>query len=456
MARRKNASFVGVPVSETARDASIYSRTIDNAAGDFALVYDKITGANGHSATDTINHSGSGRGCPMRLPYPSQTINRDIMLRGAGTEADYYILVLPVFIPVGVSEWNLEVDCEVHPVRVNDGSLSVDVFSTSWAQVAGSFSPAYVREAPPWRNGNTGTWTSAFSLTGLGTGWQYIAVKRRLLYDETDPNGYLYGWRFYPSWVGLGESNGLAMPGASATGNPYPTHASTLTPTNAAADDIDAAMTADHAPLDAWVLTRLNRMLGSMWEYVTGSPIPGNNTTTMTTTRDHNRSVFAAEPLLEFPIASVALGCMRVANVTTKSDFLGTLSTSSPIEGPIDWARYPQTTAANEVAIVSRSIMYFPTFSTASSDLDVVVLGLDYSTAGASTWQARISTTGGTGAWVNFAQLGTTNLWSATITAAPFSAGVSNVVAIEVRNTAGGAIGGRELLLLGYGLAFTP
>ena len=89
-------------------------------------------------------------------------------------------------------------------------------------------------------------------------------------------------------------------------------------------------------------------------------------------------------------------------------------------------------------------------------DLDVVVLGLDYSTAGAGTWQARISTTGGTGAWVNFAQLGTTNLWSATITAAPFSAGASNVVAIEVRNTAGGAIGGRELLMLGYGLAFTP
>ena len=140
----------------------------------------------------------------------------------------------------------------------------------------------------------------------------------------------------------------------------------------------------------------------------------------------------------------------------SKSDFLGTLSTSSPIEGPIDWARYPQTTAANEVAIVSRSIMYFPPFSTSSSDLDVVVLGLDYSTAGAGTWQARISTTGGTGAWVNFAQLGTTNLWSATITAAPFSAGASNVVAIEVRNTAGGAIGGRELLMLGYGLAFTP
>ena len=118
--------------------------------------------------------------------------------------------------------------------------------------------------------------------------------------------------------------------------------------------------------------------------------------------------------------------------------------------GSFNWSQ------ASSIAIVSRSIMYFPPFSTASSDLDVVVLGLDYSTGGASTWQARISTTGGTGAWVNFAQLGTTNLWSATITAAPFSAGVSNVVAIEVRNTAGGAIGGRELLLLGYGLAFTP
>ncbi len=456
MARKKNASFIGVPLGEVARDASIYARTIGNAAGDFALAFDKLTGANSHSSSDTINHSGGVRGCAMRLPYPSQTIGRSLSLAGAAAEAEYYILVLPIFkVLTGITEsWNLEVDLNL---RAANQEIVCEVRSSTWALVTGG-SYVGVRDAEN-AAGNERYRRVSFRVTldQTTSGWVYLAVRCPLYLDDLDPSALIEGWRLSPDWTAAGESNGLAIPGAAAVGNPYPTHATTMTPANAAANDIDAAMVAKDAPLDAWVLTRLNRMLDSTWEYLTGSPTSGNSTRAMTSTRDHNRSVFTAEPLLEFPVASVALGCMRVSSVTVKTDFLGTLSTSSPIEGPINWVRYPQTTAANEVALVSRSVMYFPPFSTSPNDLDVVVLALDYSTGGAGAWQARwISATGGTSAYATFAQLGATNLWAATITGAPFSAGASNAIAVEVRNTAGGAIGGRELLLLGYGVAFTP
>jgi hypothetical protein len=455
MARKKNASFVGVPLGEVARDASIYARTIGNAAGDFALTFDKVTGANSHSSSDTINHSGGVRGCPMRMPYPSQTIGRNLGLVGAATEAEYYILVLPIFkVLTGITEsWNLEVDLSL---RAANQEVVCEVRSSTWALVTGGSYVGARDTANVAGDERYRRVSFRITLDQTISGWVYLAVRCPLYLDDLDPSALIEGWRLSPDWTAAGESNGLAIPGAAAVGDPYPTHATTMTPTNAAANDIDAAMVAVDAPLDAWVLTRLNRMLNSTWEYLTGSPTPGNNTRVMTSTRNHNRSTFTAEPLLEFPVASVALGCMRVSSVTVKTNFLGTLSTSAPIVGPINWVRYPQTTAANEVAIATRTIVYFPPFSTSSSDLEVVLLALDYSTGGAGTWEARVSTTGGSSAWATFAQLGSTNLWAATMTAVPFSAGASNIFAIDVRNTAGGAIGGRELLLLSYGVAFTP
>lgn len=455
MARRKNASFVGCPTPDVARDASIYSRWIDNAAGDFALIFDKITGENGEA--NTINHSGAinGRGCPLRLPAGSQTIARELRLVGAAVEADFYIFVIPVFFPAtGASEsWTLELDINL---RIANQKFECEVFSTSWALSAGPYvGQRVVEETAIGERYRRVVFDLTVNQTGAAGAWRYVAVRCPMVLDDLDPSAWFEGWRLFPSWRSNGQAAGLIANGSTVVSNPYPSVA--MTPAAMSADYIDAAMTASDAPLDPWVLTRLNRGIGTVWEYLTGSPQPNANATTVSQARDHNRSSFLTEPLLEFPICSVALGCMRVSSVTAKTDFLGTLATTSPVEGPIDWVRYPQTTAANEVAVVSRSTAYFPPFSTtATTDLDFVVLGLDYSTGGAGTWQARITTTGGVGAWVNFSQLSTTNLWAATITGVPFTASALNSITVEVRNTAGGAISGRELLLLGWSAAFAP
>lgn len=453
MARRKNASFVGSPTGDVARDASIYSRWIDNAAGDFALVFDKITGENGEA--NTINHSGAtgDRGCPLRLPAGSQTIGRQLRLVGAATEAEYYILVIPVFLPkTGLTEsWTLELDVNL---RIANQQIECEVRSTTWALSAGPFTGARNIE-----NSGSGeryrgvTFDLTIDQTGVGA-WAYIAVRCPLYLDDLDPEALIEGWRLYPKWRAAGNATGLVPNGSAVVGNVYPTN--TMTPAVMSADYIDAAMTAPDAPLDPWVLTRLNRSINAVWEYLTGNPVQGNSTTSVSVTRDNNRSSFTTEPLIDFPMCSVALGCMRVSSVTTKTDFLGTLATTAPIEGPVDWVRYPQTTAANEVAVVSQATMRFPNFSFTASDLDLVVLALDYSTLGAGAWQARLSTGGGVSAWTAFTQLGTTNLWSCTISATSFAAGSENIIKLEVRNTVGGAIGGRELLVLGYGLGFSP
>lgn len=454
MARKKNSSFVGSATGDVARDASIYSRWIDNAAGDFALLYDKITGEN--AETNTINHSGATgeRGCPLRLPAGSQTIARELRLVGAAVEAEFYLLVIPVFVPrTGLTEqWTLELDVDM---RIRNQAFEAEVRSTSWALSAGPYvGQRIVENTIIGERYRKITFDLTIDQTGATGSWIYIAVRCPFYLDDLDPNAWFEGWRLFPTWR-ANNAQGLMPTGSTAQGNPFSTVA--MTPATMSADYIDAAMTAVDAPLDPWVLTRLNRSINTVWEYLTGNPVQENNTTAVTATRDHNRASFTAEPLLEFPVCSIALGCMRVSSVTAKTDFLGTLATTAPVEGPIDWVRYPQTTAANETAIVSRTTIWLPPFKdTATTDLDCQILALDYSTAGASTWQARISTPGGTGAWVNFTQLGTTNLWSCSITGAPFSAAALNFAAIEVRNTAGGAISGRELLLLGWGLAFTP
>jgi hypothetical protein len=453
MARRKNSSFVGAPLGDVVRDASIYARVIDNAAGDFALVYDKITGENGEA--NTINHSGAtDRGCPLRLPAGSQTIARELALYGAATEAEFYILVIPVLFPkTGISEsWTLELDVDL---RVANQQIECDVMSSTWALTSGAYVGqrvvSNVAGADRYRRV---VFDLVIDQTAAAT-WRYIAVRAPLYLTDLDPGARIEGWRLFPTWRTTSGANGLTNVGAAASGNPFPTN--TMTPSVMAGDSIDAAMTAADAPLDPWVLTRINRSINTLWEYLTGLPAPGNNSITVSQTRDHNRTSFTAEPLIEFPLCSVALGCMRVSSVTTKTDFLGTLSAASPIRGPIDWVRYPQTTAANEVASISSASVRFPSFKdTGTTDLDIVILALDYSTAGAGTWQARLTTGSGVSAWTAFTQLGTTNLWSCMISGNTFSGGVENLASIAVRNTTGGSIGGRELLVLGYGYGFTP
>ena len=439
MARKKSASFVGSPVGDTVRDASIFARWIGNAAGDFQLLYDRVTGENAHSSSDTINHSGNGRGCPLALPIVSQQIERNLRIVGTVNQDDFFIILVPVFGAPGTQTHVVEVDT----TQFEDDQMTAEVRDGSWALVSG----------PVVGNRPGGGRAMRFVVT-LGQGWQYLAIKKYLRHDDVDPNGYLNGWRMWPEWLAPGESNGLTVTGSTAAGAPYPVQ-STLTPATVAPQVIDDAMVAADSPLDPWVLTRLNRLWGTLWEYFTGAPVPGNNATTCATTRDHSQTSFTAEPLPEMPVASVALGCIKERNVTIKSDFVGTIGTGSPIEGPIDWVRYPQT--ATGAILVSQASMWLPPFANASpaSNLDVVVVICDYNTGViGGNWQARVVNPTSTSGWSTFTRISTTNLWTATIASVGFSAGNENRMQIELQNTVGGSIVGQEIVVLGYGLAF--
>lgn len=452
MARKKNTSFVGSSVRDIARDASIYARVIDNAAGDLQLLYDRVTGENAHTAGELITHKGSGNGCPINIPHGSQMINRNLRLAGAGSSGqEYYIIIIPVFVPNNNQTlYKFDVDVDTY----DDEQTICEVRSSTWA--LDSSDPGEV--ITPERGNAT---TVRYHLT-LGAGWRFLAVKRKLYFDEVDTRALLSGWRLYPWYLSTQLTNGIDVPGSSAAGNPYPS-LSTLTPTVAAQNTIDTAMTAANSPLDPWVLTRLNRMIGAMWEYLTGSPTPGNNTITLSTTRNHNRANFTAEPLIELPIVSVALSSLAVEAVTVKSSFLGALSTSDPVQGPIDFVRYPQTTTSGGspvVHIVSQNELWFPSFPTGgSSTLAGRVIIADYSAAGTigGNWQARFVIGAATSAWVTFAVIGSTRLFQASFSALNFAASGANQVRLEIQNTSGSAsITGQEIIVLGYSLAFTP
>lgn len=449
MARKKNSAFVGSPIVDVVRDASIYARTIDNAAGDLQLLYDRVTGENSHTSTELINHKGAGNGCPMNIPAGAQTIKRALRLVGLATEEDYYILTIPVFIPTNQTEWIFDVDVDTY----DEDEVRCEVRSTSWSILSSIVGTRIKREDRI---------TLRFRVT-LGAGWQYLAVKRKLYLDDKDGFSFLTGWRLFPQWLTQQMSNGLSMPTSAAAGN-NAASLSTLTPSVAADNTIDAQMTAANSPLDPWVLTRLNRMIGAMWEYLTGAPVPGNNTITLSTTRDHSRTSFTAEPLLELPMVSVGLSAMSTDSVGIKSSYIGTLSTASPVVGPIDFVRYPMTTTSGGspvVHVITRNELMFPSFNgvAGSSSLAARVLILDYNTGGIGVnWQARLVIGTATSSWVTFANIAGTNLYSASFSSLGITlSGGANQVRLEIQNTSGSAsITGQEIIVLGYSLAYTP
>jgi len=433
MARKKNASFNGAPLPHVVRDASIFQQWMSDSVGDFALVFDKVTGANGHSSSDTINHSGGVRGCPLSLPLANQHINRSVALAGSGNAESYHIVVVPIFVPNGTQSYVLEVNFGSSDI---DEEIYAEVRDTSWGSLLTQQPGEHVNWARRW-------------YLSLGAGWQYLVVSRTL-YPTTEGDT-LIGWRLYPDTVGAGESNGLDMPTSAASGSPFGALA-TMTPSTV--EVIDTAQVADARPLDAWVLTRLNRQINTLWEYLSGGKIPGNDTVQCSTTRDLNQSTWTAEPSVDFPIACVALGC--VAENGPKN-FLGVLGTAAPTVGPINWTRYPQTQPLTTARAISRIRAYCPPFNTASSLLKAEAIFYKYQAADAnlSNWQARVQTgASGATAWATLTQIGSSNFWRATMSAVPFIAGAAEVFQLEMQSTVAATPIDKEVLVLGWSLAF--
>jgi hypothetical protein len=79
MARKKSASFVGVPVRDADVDAPSYTRDLGNIVGDVALTFDKMTGQNAEPNV-IVHDGGSGTGARLHIPLVNQYVGRSLML----------------------------------------------------------------------------------------------------------------------------------------------------------------------------------------------------------------------------------------------------------------------------------------------------------------------------------------------------------------------------------------
>jgi hypothetical protein len=455
MARIKNASFAGAVPRSVVADASIRKDWLANVAGDVAKVSDLATGENSETP---ITHTGSGDGCPLRLPLAAQHLDRSLTIYGTTiVEDDFYILAVPVFVRPGeAGQYRLTVNVspfgsDVVTAEVLSSSGTVDwgpypgrrettndVIVASEAAAIGSGS----------RLGDAVTW----SIT-LGEGIQYVLVKRPCYFADADPAGTLYSWTLDHDRTYSGESNGLtAGNGGTAISDPYAAHTTFTPSTDHDTYDEEVAI---NGPLSAYVLTRINRQLNTLWEYITGAVIPGNATHKCSTTWDNNRASFTAEGLLDFPLQVVALGgCIG----TTGKPAVGDYTDSTPSDGLIGWNTHPLTRSTTN-DIVASVVMTLPSFRTSSSDLDCVVLVHSPGGAGtAGNWRFRVNnvTTSSASSAVALVQVGTSNFLVATITGIPFSASADNVLDIQIANTASGALGTETLDILGACFFFDP
>jgi hypothetical protein len=436
MVRKKNSTFQGVPSVDVARDASIFARTIANTAGDLALVLDKITGENGQAPVD---HSGTaGLGCPLGLPLTNQTLNKSITLAAATSGAAlglYAVLVVPVYREPGVLLYRLDVDFS------NVADTFFEIRDSSWA----------VSEAKEMRQtGPTGD--GVIYDTGsilLPSGWSYIVVYRELSKDLFD---VIRQWRIFPIYSAA-ASTGALPPTNTTTGSPYAA-SSTFTPSVMSANDIDTDMPTAIYGLDAYVLTRINRMINTAWEYVTGAKIPGNNAYQCTTTWDNSRASFTAEGLPVFPMFSTATSCVHRDAVigAVKNNFLGALGTAAPTVGPTGWVRYPTAQAAS--ITFARTRGYTPKFlNGATSKLACRVLAYDYDHGGSlGAWSATAQTAAGSKTSA-FSQIGATRWWVAEMTAIPFLQETRSNFNILLSHTTPGVLAD-EIIVTGYTLAF--
>lgn len=428
MARLKSSTFAGSPSRDVVQDASTFKRWMLNVCADIAGVFDRITGEN--AETETMIHDGDGRGASLFMPIACQEIQADLVLAGASKAAgDMYIIAVPVFVIEGdVGDFVIEVEVERNGGAARDAFL--EVRDTSWA-VTESL------EGSPEPGGHTvHKW-----VVPLAAGRQYVLIKRLVEGDES-PTSRLIRWRARPKVPGR-AANGLGVEGNAVDGNPFPVM--TMSTTTGEAYDDNAG--ADELPLDPVVLTRMNRRLSGIWESLTGGPVPGNNTVSVGSDYDHDRSVFAAEPLLEFPLFVQALGACYVT-----SDFAVDDGVSPPVQGLVTWAApYPNAHGGGAAITITSHSMHVPAFPTAGLQAEILLVS-DGGTPG--NWECRVSTAAGNSSWVAAAALAG-GFHRVAINDVVVTPDATNTFTLQMRNSSGSKAA-EEIAVLSWGAFYDP
>ena len=418
MARIKNLTPLGSPPRDVARDTSIFHRWLRNAVGDAALASDKMTGLNGELIT--INHSGNGRGCPMMLPPVSTTCDTDLT---STLDKDYYIWSAPIYIPPGESSdllYNVQADFVRRGPPV---TYSVEVRSFAWALL------------------QSGSLNGGEDYSGLHNvqlfltpGWQILLIRGTLTTGQATK---LLGVRVHAVRASIGDNNGLSPLSTSGTAqvNVYPVPA-TLSSSLLTFDDVQVEV---NGPLDAYVLTRLNRGMNALWEYVTGAPVPGHNVRTMPTTVDNNT---APAPSLAMPMGSWGTSVVNVDGADKVAP------------GVAGFARYP-TAEVGASMTISQVFLQFPNFLFATNPLKCRVLIWEKSAATATNWRFNTLTAAGASSVVAVTMIGATGFGYVDIVDGNYTSGTEQTLNLQISHAApAGALD--EIYLMGWSVAFDP
>ena len=435
MARIKNLTPLGSPPRDVARDTSIFHRWLRNAVGDAALASDKMTGLN--AEVDTINHTGNGRGCPMMLPPVSTACEIDLT---STVGKEYYVWAAPIYIPPSDStddDYVVQADL-TRSGAVNTYAVEIRSFA-SWALVqGGALDDLEERDAAPGARiiGSLPRQVHQ-TILPLTPGWHVLLIRANIPVTS-GVQERIHGVRVFKKIRAFRDpNNGLSPLSTSGTAqvNVYPVPA-TLSSSLLTFDDVQVE---ENGPMDGYVLTRLNRGMNALWEYVTGAPVPGHNVRTMPTTVDNQT---APAPSLAMPMGSWGTSAVNI-------DVDGT---DKVVPGIAGFARYP--TAEFATTTISQVRLQFPSFQFATNPLKCRVL--IWEKAGTATnWRFRTSTAAGASSVVAVTMIGTSAFGYVDIVDGNYTTTSGQTLSLQASHAAPGPFSD-EIYLMGWSAAFDP
>lgn len=402
MTRSRNTAFRGITPPESDVDVKAYQRVLLECVQDFHRLFDVCTGENAISSFDTILHNGDGgAGSLLGVPIINTCVLKVPFLEDASTAnvygGDLYIYAFPAFIPQGEDFYELVLEFA-------SPDVDLEVLDMAGASYYGGLVPSDY-------DGSRHRWRLQFA----GTGERLLFAFRKNIENRGDiPIRHV---RMYSTRLNADVAPRLS----SSTGeNPFdvPAAGSGLPADTATGVEIlhDEMLVAQYA-LAGRIVTVLNRNLNAMWEYITGSPVPGNDEVTNAdsgasnpaTSRfmAHTRAPFTSEPLVEWPIFAEGAGCCRVDNGAFCVD-----NANPGTDGVLDWhVPYPRDLAATTGHQVR---VFIPDFPTSPARFKVLAIFINESGKGTpANWEARVTTVSGSSAWVFVTRVGTTDFWQA-------------------------------------------
>jgi hypothetical protein len=395
MARNVAATFTGATAFDVDVDAPTFKRVLKNASAEIARVYDELTGSHSISAADTINHSGGGRGALLGVPLWQQRIGAALTYTSPtsakdGTPGQTWACAQPFFVPDGETECDAEVDVTgpldaVSPfvrVTLSDGT-AVDLKAMAKRSTLGQ-----------------GEHTYFCRISGLTRGWHLAFLE-----VDTTVQGYraetitLHAWRGF-----FGRIRGQRVAGRSDTGQ----NVGVTTPSatdGVAHVEMDASLFADGAPVHGYLTAYTHRNLQGLMEFGSGAPAGGNAAYTHV---DHDgtgvadqtnptrsrfsagtRTLYAAEPEVDFPLWSEAFGAFRGDGGSV------VVAAATPTVGMLQWfAPMPRTATQHEWR---RLLLRYPDFLSSPSKLELMVLVGTDSAANLADWRMYLDGPGSVG-----------------------------------------------------------